>query len=395
MTASYSDVTDGNLLTQSLSFPGLPLVWGLALLLALSACGKGGGSVDPVDADDTAVTEVVRLGSSDVATAHEAEISNGVEVAGPLDPASSVVVKAQIDGVIAELKADRGSVVRAGGLLARIASPGVEQQQIAAKAAVASTEAALAVADQNLDASSRLAAAGALSEIDLKSAQAQQRAATAQLDAARAQAEIAAKHLGYTSVTSPIDGAVSIRSVDLGQYIRTGESIVTVVDARILELNGQISVDQASRVRPGQRVVFTLDAAPGKTFKGTVARIDPVADPGTRQVGVYTRLDNSSRSIVAGQYARGLIEGSGEKGRALVVPSSAIRTEADGSKVLYLIIDGRAVRRPVSLGSANPATGMTAVLTGVTDGDQVLATSALIRDGALVELVSADSAQRN
>src|SRR5690606_23975999 len=111
-------------------------------------------------------------------------------------------------------------------------------------------------------------------------------AAQAQLASAQAQATGATEQARRTTVTAPFAGEVSKRTVNLGEAVNPGGTMFTVVNSSILELAGQVPVDQAAQVREGMPVVFTLDAYPGREFSGTVARVSPVADPGTRQVGV-------------------------------------------------------------------------------------------------------------
>jgi RND family efflux transporter MFP subunit len=326
------------------------------------------------------------LGPADVALVTQSSIADGVLISGPLDPAVTVDIKSQVDGTIRDLRVDRGSAVSKGQSLATIEGAGLQAAASAAKAAIASALADQAVADQSYAASQKLYAAGAISELDLKASAAQQRGALARLENARTQADIAEENLKYAMVTSPIAGSVSARAVDEGQAVRKGDLLLTLVDTRMLELKGRIGVDDAAGVRIGQKVTFTLDAAPGKTFDGLVARIDPLADPGTRQVGVYAQLPNGSHQLVAGQYARGRIAAGGTKAQGLAVPSSAVRTATDGSHSVLVISNGRVVKRPVETGAIDQVNGLTIITSGLRQGEQVIAGTAAIADGAAVQL---------
>ena len=103
-------------------------------------------------------------------------------------------------------------------------------------------------------------------------------------------------------------------------------------------------------MRPGQPVVFTLSSAPDRELRGTVARIEPVANPETRQVGVYFRLNNPG-DIIAGQFASGRVL-SGEAAQdVVVVPESAVR--GSGADTYVLAVDGdRAVKKVVTFGES-------------------------------------------
>jgi RND family efflux transporter MFP subunit len=142
----------------------------------------------------------------------------------------------------------------------------------------------------------------------------------------------------------------------------------------VLQLAGQISVVDAARVRVGQPVTFSLDAAPGQAYRGRVARIDPTADPGTRQVGVFVELQNPGARIIGGQFARGSIATTST--RALVVPITAVRGATPDNVAeahVFVVENGRIVRRPVQIGARDEASGRIAILNGVREGEKVIA----------------------
>ena len=138
-------------------------------------------------------------------------------------------------------------------------------------------------------------------------------------------------------------------------------------------------------------MTFTLDAYGTQVFRGRVARIDPTADPGTRQVGVYVRLPNPEQRIVGGQYARGRIEtGSGSSN--VVIPESAVANRTGDSAQVFVVVGNKLARRTVQTGVRDEASGTIAVLSGIQAGERVLLNpSNDIVDGASVS-VAADSA---
>lgn len=358
------------------------------LMLVMASCGrKQGPAATPAGNSPTSGGGApLMLGPADVAMVTESSIAGGVLISGPLDPAVTVDIKAQIDGNLRNLQVDRGSAVSKGQSLATIEGAGLQGSASAAKAAIASALADQAVADQSYGASQKLYAAGAISELELKTAAAQQRGAAARLENARTQADIAQENLKYANVSSPITGSVSARVVDEGQAVRKGDQLLTLVDTRVLELKGRIGVDDAVGVKIGQQVTFTLDASPGRSFEGRIVRIDPLADPGTRQVGVYAQLPNNNHQLVAGQYARGRIAVGGAGAHGLAVPSSAVRTEADGGRSVLVINNARVTKRPVEIGAIDQVNGLTIITKGLQKGEQVIVGTAAIADGAAVQL---------
>src|SRR5690606_32809768 len=184
-------------------------------------------------------------------------------------------------------------------------------------------EAQVALARRQYESARTLYEAGAMSQIEFQSSEAQLEAAQAQLEAAQAQATGAGEQAARTVVRAPISGAVSVKLVELGEAVNPGQSLFTVVNTSALELAGRVGVDQAARIAVGAPVEFRIDAYPGQTFRGAVARIQPTADPATRQVGVFLRLDNPG-DLVGGLFATGTVV-SETMEDALLVPASALR----------------------------------------------------------------------
>lgn len=364
----------------------------LAGTLALGVGACSGSSAGELPDSAAAAAPPVLLGAQDVAEARVAPISAGVTLTGSLMPAQSVTLTAQVAGTVTDVRVDRGTPVRRGQRLATIDAQGVRSQATGARANVAAAQAAVALAQQRLNAARTLYEAGATSRIDYQTAQASYENAEAQLAAARAQAVGASEAAARTTLTAPITGAVSTRAVESGESVAVGDPLFTIVDASTLELSAQIPVEQAARVRVGQPVTFTLGSDPTRELRGRVARMDPAADPATRQVGVYTQLANPGGRIIAGQYATGRVIGE-RVAEAIVVPLAAVRSE--GSERYALVIENsRIVRRAVETGARDEAAGVVEVTSGVAAGELVLATAgATLAEGTVVT-VAADAAAR-
>jgi len=136
----------------------------------------------------------------------------------------------------------------------------------------------------------------------------------------------------------------------------------------------------------------SLDAAPGQALEGRVARIDPRADPGTRQVGVAAQLANPGGRIVAGQYARGRIL-TGQSATAVAIPVTAVSDSAGQPRVY--VIDGTTLSlRPITLGTRDDAQGLVAVLEGLAVNDRILARPVVGAANGLTVTIASDSALR-
>jgi RND family efflux transporter MFP subunit len=288
-----------------------------------------------------------------------------------------VRVKSQVVGTVRGVRVDRGTAVRSGQVMATIEAAGVRTQAEAARAN-------LALARQKLEAARTLNEAGAMSDIDFRTAQ-------AAYEAAQAQAAQAEEAESRSTIRAPMAGVVSERSVDGGEAVGMDAPLFTVVNSDTLELSGQIPVDRAAHVRVGAPVAFKLNAAPDRELHGRVARIDPVADPGTRQVGVYVQLANTKHTIIGGQFTTGRIVGEKVED-AVVIPELAVRGEGDSTYVLT-VSNGRVARQPVTVGPSDKATGQIAIAKGLEGGEKVIVTpSVQLPPGTQVVLASDEAA---
>ncbi len=351
-----------------------------ALVLALGACG--GGEEAEVDASDEA--GVVVLGADDVAEARLDTLNAGIVVSGNLDPYLRVEVRAQVPGVVTRLAVDRGDAVREGQALARIEAEGIRGQAASARAGVAAARAQLALARRQLDSSRRMYEAGAMSEIEYQQAEAGYEAAQAQVAAAEAQALGAGESARRATVEAPITGVVSDRMVSDGEAVNPAQPLLTIVNTSQLELAGRVGVEEAAHIRPGMPVEFTVDAYPGRVFQGAVARVDPTADPASRQVGVYVRLPNEGGALVGGVFGTGRIL-TGGRDAVLTVPTGAIRGSSDEPYV-FVVEDGRIARRPVRLGARSEARGQVAVMDGLEPGSIVVVSPGQVSEGTAVRM---------
>lgn len=351
-----------------------------AAVLALTVAACGGGSEAEVVERETAVV----LDPADIATARLETVAAGVTVTGTLNPYRIVEVRAQVPGVLTNLRVDRGDAVGQGTVLARIEAEGIRGQAASAQAAVASAQAGVALARRQLVSAEKLHAAGAMSDIEYEQVRAAYEAAEAQLAAARALSAGAGESARRATVTSPIRGEVSARTVSEGEAVNVGQALFTVVDARTLELAGQVPVNRAIAIRAGMPVEFTIDALSGRAFTGTVARVEPTADPATRQVGVYIRLPNADRSLVGGLFATGRIT-TANTSETVVIPFAALRQES-GQSFVWLVRDGRAVRQSVTAGVRDEARGVVQIMDGLEGGEQVIAAPGEVTEGMQVRV---------
>ena len=335
----------------------------LALLLGAAGCG-GESETPPDPAAAGAVLE-----QADIARAELGRIAAGPAVSGSLQAATEAVLRAELAGTVADAVAEEGQRVSAGALLARISDPRLGEQSRSAESAVRSAEIAATNARRDVERYETLVSAGASPRRDLESARTALASAQAQLANARSgQADVRAT-VGNATIQSPISGIVSSRSVSEGDVVQVGTELYRVVDPSSMRLEASVPSEQLYSIRVGAPVIFQVRGYPGRTFAGRVERINPTADPATRQVKIHVSLPNPGGTLVAGLFAEGRVTAEARQG--VLVPADAVATEGGKSHVMR-VRAGRVEQVPVTLGIQDEETRRVEIVSGLAAGDVVL-----------------------
>ncbi|HEX5884524.1 MAG TPA: efflux RND transporter periplasmic adaptor subunit [Pyrinomonadaceae bacterium] len=199
---------------------------------------------------------------------------------------------------------------------------------------------------------------------------------------AESQLALARKNLSYAIIPSPIDGFVSERTADLGEYVSPQQKVATIVRTNPLRIRIDIPEHAIPEVRVGQSVSITTSAWPDRNFAGRVARIAPNVSATSRTLTVEAEVENSSGALKPGQFATvRILQERAEP--AVLIPARAVVTEAGVSRA-FVIRDGRAEQRLVQTGQTEG--DLIEVKSGVAADEQV-ATSNLeqLSDGIAVK----------
>ena len=332
-------------------------------LAALGACKKK----DSAEAAETA--KAVVISPQEIAVVNQQKIETGPSMSGSLDPDREATVRAEISGAVLQTYVDQGTRVGVGTVLARLDDTAIRDSYLSARSGVTAAQTAADAAKRNLERSEKLVAAGAIADRDVETARTQSQAAQSQLADAKARFAAAEKQLDKTTVKSPIAGVVSVRSVSAGDLASPGAALFTIVDPSSMRLEGSVPSDQISAVRLGMPVTFTVQGYPDRTFTGHITRINPVADPTTRQVRILASIPNAGNTLVGGLFAQGRV--TSETRTGLVIPSSAVN-QKDFVPTVTLIKNGRAEKAAVSLGLEDSGTETVEITKGLSPGDTVL-----------------------
>ena len=205
------------------------------------------------------------------------EIGNSITATGTIEPVTEVEVGTQVSGIIDRIYVDYNSVVKKGQLIAEMDKITLESELLSARAQYDGNKAEYEYQQKLYDRNTVLHQKELISETEYEqSAYNYQRAKSAyeQSSAALAKAE---RNLSYATITSPIDGVVTSRSVEEGQTVASGFSTPTLftIAADLTKMQVVADVDEAdiANVNEGNYVVFTVDAYPNDEFIGTVKQV--------------------------------------------------------------------------------------------------------------------------
>lgn len=250
-------------------------------------------------------------------------ITQIVEASGTINPVQTVSIGSQVSGQISAIYVDYNSEVKKGQLLAEIDTSLFEAQVNQAKASIDNARANLAKIQATaandkltLNRYKNLYKKGfiAKSELDLAESTysadvAQIRAAQAQINQALASYSTAESNLRYTKITSPVDGVVISRAVDVGQTVaasfQTPELFSVAQDLTQMQIEASVSEADIGKVKKHQNVEYTLDGYPDETFTGKVSqvRISPTTVSNVVTYSVIIDVNNDDLKLIPGMTA--------------------------------------------------------------------------------------------
>jgi multidrug resistance efflux pump len=387
---------------------GLVALVGTALALSgLSACGGSRPAAPPPVA--VTVTRVQR-----------SSISVSIDVPARIKAKQEIVVSPKVSGRVASVMADVSQWVRRGQVLFTLESRDYESQARQARAALDSAKGNLTrTSDSSLtsqviqaqaavdqarvqndeardvaDRMQKLFSAGTVSRQQRDDAKAradsaaialgaakqnlsllQEKAgpqstgvASSQVDQAQATADLAESQLSNSVIVSPLAGIVASRAVDPGELVSPGSPAFVVIDAS--SMTAEAGVDEAlvRKVRPGEKVLVSADAAGSGPLTGVVETVSPAADPRTQAYAVKIRIENPGDALRPGMLARVSFPVDTRTG-ILVVPNQALVTDS-GVQNVYIVEAGVVKKIAVQTGISDEET--TEVTAGLSEGALVI-----------------------
>jgi RND family efflux transporter MFP subunit len=274
-----------------------------------------------------------------------------LDLPGRLEAYTQAQIYARVSGYLKDWKADIGTPVKAGQLLAEIDAPDLDQQIMEAKAALASAAANLTLAQATLQRGQSLIHSGAISKADLDQRAADAankdglaKAAQANLDRLRVLEQ-------YKRITAPFDGLVTARSTDIGALINAGAAgppLFIVSDTKRLRLYVNVPQNYVPSIQIGTKARLSVPEYPGKTFPAILKASAQAVDIASGTTRMLLIVNNADSQLMTGDFANVSFELPHPE-IAINVPASALIFNQSGLFVAIVSGDGRVRLKSVTI----------------------------------------------
>jgi RND family efflux transporter MFP subunit len=298
---------------------------------------------------------------------------SNLDLPGRLEAYNRAPIYARVSGFLKKWYVDIGAPVKAGQLLAEIEAPDLDQQLMQAKAALASSEAAEALAKITTQRWNQLGGTNTLSKqaVDEKAGdygvkQANTKAARAAVDRLEVLAD-------FKRVTAPFDGVVTTRNTDIGALINAdssaGLALFVVSDVKRLRLNVNVPQNYVPAVKMNSKVQITVPEYPGKIYDGTVEASARAVDAASGTTRMQVAVDNAAGELMPGAFANTRIE-LPQNMTILSIPAGALIFDQKGMRVATVDANSKVVLKPITI--ARDLGQVIEVATGIAADDRVI-----------------------
>jgi RND family efflux transporter MFP subunit len=364
-------------------------LWPVAVLVVVT----GGASVllvnhlppPPVAAtvSPPEVVRTMRLHPMEVVTIMPQRIEDLVKVTGTIHPVQEAAIAAQVSGLAETVNVRPGDSVAAGQLLVEVGTTDLQLQLDQQRSTMASNEVQLRAAQATLDRTRLLADKGLAAQTTLDTAQTEVDRLAAAIATQQSQVAQAETNLRRARVTAPFAGTVASRSIEPGQIVNPGTTMLSLVDLSSVRVEVVAALKDSARITAGQSVRLTVQGMAGQQFTGTVDRVSPIAEAGTRSIKVYLDLDNAEGKLRGGMFVTGEIVVQ-QADDVLALPVEAVQQRGDASYVMA-VVDGVLTEQTIETGTKWAAAELVEARSGIAAGATIVRTPLSgLTDGAPV-----------
>jgi membrane fusion protein (multidrug efflux system) len=370
---------------RSLAIGGIVVCLSLGLIVVNGVWSRSSSEVQLKQLTTTTAIPTVAV----VAPDHAANKSS-LDLPGRLEAYFRAPIYARVSGFLKTWHVDIGAQVKAGQLLAEIEAPDLDQQLLQARAALASAQAAEALA---LVTAQRWQTLGGTNTVakqtvdektgDLTVKQALSKAALANVDRLTVLAD-------FKRVIAPFDGTVTTRNTDVGALINAdssaGLALFIISDTRKLRLTVSVPQNYVPAVKLNTKVDIVVPEYPGKTYSGVVEASARSVDAASGTTRMQVVVDNAAGELMPGAFANTHIALPQDM-VALTIPSGALIFGQKGLRVATVDANDKVVLKSVVI--SRDLGQIVEIATGLSPTDRIIESPPDgLADGDLVRVVN-------
>lgn len=292
--------------------------------------------------------------SVEVTPVKKMSISDSLQLVGYLEAYSEIDIVAQSSGIITSLKAELGQTKFKGDIIASVDD---KLKQLSVKTAKIS----VAKLKKDLERYENLYKGGTTSEQQLNEAQ-------NLYDNAVIQLEQAEKQLSDATIKSPINGVITKKQVEEGEYINIGSPIVTIVDISRLRIKLNVSEANVYQLKLNDEATITTDVYPGITFEGNISFISSQGDDSHNYPVEIVIPNNSKYPLKSGTFTNVMIK-LPVAAETLYIPRESLLGSITNAEV-YVAENNKAIIKKIVVGNGNDK--YIKVISGLKEGDKVI-----------------------
>jgi membrane fusion protein (multidrug efflux system) len=314
---------------------------------------------------------VLEFNPADLAAVEAHALSRWLPVSGALQPVNQSTVRSKVSGELRQVMIREGETVRAGQTIARFDTADLEAKLTDRMGALESSRAQLALAEKTRTQNLALLKQNFISQTAYDSAESNLSVSQGTLKSNEAQVQLARNALRDAVVTAPLSGTVAKRHVQPGEKVPFDAPLVTIVDLMQMELQAMVPANDIPELNVGMNATLAIDGFGERRFTGTIDRINPTTEAGTRAILVFVHVPNPDGALRGGMFVTGRVTlASGAPVPTL--PAIAVRTEA-GQNFVWTIENGKLARRLITVGRRDDSAGRVEIKTALPSGVPILA----------------------
>jgi len=293
---------------------------------------------------------------------------SGLTAVGTLTAVQGVTVTAELAGKVVDISFEPGTLAKKGDVLLR-------QDRSSEEAQLSGLIAQADLSRTNLGRADELLAKGIISKADRDNA-------VANAEQAKAQADNLRTVIAKKTVRAPFSGHLGIRLVNLGQYLREGDPIVSLQSLDPIYVDFSLPQQQLQQVRTGLPVKVTGDSLPGVVVEGRITAVNPQVDAETRNIRLQATVANTSGKLHPGMFVNVAV-GLPARQKVLVIPATSV-LYAPYSDSVFVIDEAKAgkVLRQQFVRLGEKLGDFVSVTAGLKEGETIVSTGVFkLRNG--------------